>query len=65
MRLHPAVSEQEVLTFLKSQALALWDEESVRKLDEGLKSIAEAMAAVSSIVLPEEAEPNHPRTILA
>ncbi len=60
MRLHPAVTEQEVLTFLKSQALNLWGEETARELDEALISIAEAMAAVSSIKLPEEVEPNSP-----
>lgn len=60
MRLQPAVSEQEILTFLRSQALALWGEESARELEEPLESLAEAMATVSSTKLPEEVEPNFP-----
>ena len=60
MRLHPAVSEADALAWLKSQVDALALPEPPDGLDEALKSTAEAMAIISSMVLPDGLEPYFP-----
>lgn len=60
MRLHPAVSTDEAYTWLKSQAKESWGEERLPELEESLKRLAEAMAAVSDVELPDELEPLFP-----
>ena len=56
MRLHPKVTEEEALSWLLSQA---GDDFKVsgEELKKILKPVAEAMAAVSGIELPDELGP--------
>lgn len=61
MRLHPAVTQEEAYAWLKEQVLR--DDPSTvgeKDLDTALRQAAEAMAAVSQIVLPDELEPMFP-----
>jgi len=60
MRLYPPASEQEALEWLVQQAVAVWGAEKKQELESMLKPIAEAMAAVSAVQLPEEVEPAWP-----
>lgn len=60
MRLYPPVSEQEALEWLTREAVERWGNDKESELREMLKSIAEAMAAVSAVDLPEEMEPAWP-----
>ncbi len=60
MRLHPPVSQDEALTWLVSQAAMDLDVEPSPELKAALQPLAEAMAAISTIVLPEEMEPLFP-----
>jgi hypothetical protein len=60
MRLYPPVSEQEALEWLLQQAVAQWGAERRDEMTQMLKPIAEAMAAVSGVELPEEVEPQWP-----
>ena len=57
MRLHPAVTIDEALAWLTGQAQATWGVQLTPELEEALRPTAEAMAAVSATVLPEEIEP--------
>jgi hypothetical protein len=57
VRLYPPVTVEEALEWLKSQAQQEWGAEPTPELDESLKPLAEAMAVVSAIELPEEIEP--------
>ena len=57
MRLYPAVTEKEALEWLTKQAKFEWAVETSPQLEQQLKPLAEAMATVSTIVLPEEIEP--------
>jgi hypothetical protein len=54
------VSETEALEWLTREAVERWGKERESELREMLKSIAEAMAAVSAVELPEEVEPAWP-----
>ena len=60
MRLYPPVSTDEAYAYLSTQAKASWGEERLTELDENLKSLAEAMAIISSVDLPDELEPLFP-----
>jgi hypothetical protein len=60
MRLHPAVSEEEALAWLRSQVNELGLDSAPEDLDEALASTAETMAAISRTVLPDELEPMFP-----
>ena len=60
MRLHPAVTEAEALAWLKDQIVALNLTALPPDLDLELASTAEAMAAISHTVLPDEQEPRFP-----
>ena len=57
MRLHPAVTIEEALAWLTAQAESTWGVQPTPELAEALWPTAEAMAAVSATVLPEEIEP--------
>jgi hypothetical protein len=57
MRIYPPVSVEEAFEWLKGQAEAESGDSLSPRQEEALKSLAEAMALVSSIVLPEEIEP--------
>jgi hypothetical protein len=56
MRLTPAVSEAEALDWLTSEAVARWGDVS-DELRAALRTLAKAMAAVSSVSIPEDVEP--------
>ncbi len=60
MRLYPAVTEEEAFVYLKSQAVALWGADSELEMENGLKSLAQAMAAISAADIPEDVEPLFP-----
>jgi hypothetical protein len=60
MRLHPAVPESELLAWLKEHVAALKLTAPPSDLDDTLAKTAEAMAAISSVVLPDEQEPRFP-----
>ena len=61
MRLHPAITQEEAMSWLLAQTansgLTTMEQDEVRK---SLKSMAEAMAAVSAVELPEELAPLFP-----
>lgn len=56
MRLYPPVSVEEALEWLKRQAELEWGVQSTPELEASLRPTAEAMAAVSAVVLPEVIE---------
>jgi hypothetical protein len=60
MRLHPQVSADEALGWLKREAISSFGVEASAELEGALTPLAEAMAAVSGVVLPDELEPEVP-----
>jgi hypothetical protein len=61
MRLHPAITEEEARAWLREQVLK--DDPTTPQgpeLDDAIQSMAEAMAALSRVVLPDELEPLFP-----
>jgi hypothetical protein len=60
MRLHPAVTTDEAYSWLSSQAAAMWGADRATEMDENLKTLAEAMAAISAVELPDDLEPLFP-----
>jgi hypothetical protein len=60
MRLHPQVSAAEALGWLKREAVSSFGVEESPELETALKPLAEAMAAVSGVILPDELEPEVP-----
>jgi hypothetical protein len=60
MRLHPPVTQDEAYTWLSTQAAATWGPERLGELEENLKTMAEAMALISAVELPDELEPLFP-----
>ena len=60
MRLHPAVSASEAYSWLKEQADRLPEAERPDDLDEALRQMADDMAAISAVMLPDELEPLFP-----
>ena len=60
MRLHPAVSEEEVMASLLSQLKSLGYTDVDDDMRKVLKQMAESMAAVSAVTLPDEVEPLFP-----
>jgi hypothetical protein len=60
MRLHPALSKEEILEYLTMQAKMVWGEERFPALESQLEPLAEAMAAISACELPDELEPLFP-----
>jgi hypothetical protein len=57
MRLHPQVSVEEAYAWLRRQAMAGEDIGDTPELEQALRPLAEAMAAVSAVPLPETVEP--------
>jgi hypothetical protein len=61
MRLHPEVTEEEAYNWLKREVA---EDGTVEATDEALettlRSFAEAMAAISRVVLPDELAPLFP-----
>ena len=57
MRLYPPVSEEEAFEWLRREAVAQWGPDLEPQLESTLKTLAEAMAAVSATELPENVEP--------
>jgi hypothetical protein len=57
MRISPPVSADEAFEWLKGQAEAESGAPLSSRQEEALRPLAEAMALVSSIVLPEDIEP--------
>jgi hypothetical protein len=60
MRLHPSISQEEALAWLERQIDDLQLTSTPDDLTEALTSTAEAMAAISRTVLPDELEPMFP-----
>lgn len=66
MRLHPEISEEEAYRWLREQLeregppLGETSKESEEERESALRSFAEAMAAISKVVLPDELEPLFP-----
>jgi hypothetical protein len=60
VRLHPAVSTDEAYAWLKEQADRLSANEKLAELDDALRQLADDMAAISAVVLPDELEPLFP-----
>ena len=60
MRLHPAVTEDEAMTALLFQLERLGYTDIDADLRKVIKQMAESMAAVSAVTLPEEIEPLFP-----
>jgi hypothetical protein len=60
MRLHPAISSDEALVWLERQVDDLQLASKPDDLDEALATTAQAMAAISRTVLPDELEPRFP-----
>ena len=60
MRLHPAVTEEEAMTVLLSQLDDLGYKDVDDDLMKVIKQMAESMAAVSAVTLPDEVEPLFP-----
>jgi hypothetical protein len=57
LRLHPPVSVEEALEWLKRRAEAEWGVQPTPELEASLRPTAEAMAAVSEATVPEVIEP--------
>ena len=57
MRLYPPVTAEETLEWLRREALARWGPQLEPELESALKTLADAMAAVSATPLPDHIEP--------
>ena len=57
MRLYPPVTAEETLEWLRREAQARWGQELEPELESALKTLADAMAAVSATPLPDHIEP--------
>jgi hypothetical protein len=57
MRLKPAVSVDEAVNWLATQASAAWGVEVTPELIKTLTPMAEAMAAISAADVPSDVEP--------
>ena len=57
LRLKPAVSPEEALQYLSLNATLVWGVDHAAKMAPQLKSIADAMAVVSALDIPEDVEP--------
>lgn len=61
MQLLPTNKEEDILAALLAQATtATQIEEQWRELEAALKPLAESMAAVGAVVLPDDIEPYFP-----
>ena len=60
MRLYPPVSQEEAQTWLTAQATMAWGADRATELSKDLSNMAEAMAIISAVELPDELEPLFP-----
>jgi len=60
MRLHPQVTQDEVYAWLRAQAEQQAPSQTPEMIEAALKPIAESMAAIASVVLPDNIEPLFP-----
>ena len=60
MRLHPPVSTVEARDWLLAQAVSHFAVEPSDELRAAIEPFAEAMAALSAVELPDDAEPAFP-----
>jgi hypothetical protein len=60
MRLHPEISSAEALSWLTREATTSFDVPDSPELQTALKPLAEAMAALSAVVVPDDLEPQVP-----
>jgi hypothetical protein len=60
MRLHPSVSPDQARDWLLQQAASHFQVEPTDELRAAVQPFAEAMAAVSAVELPDDAEPAFP-----
>lgn len=60
MRLHPAITKEEALEWLVSQLEDTTEGKTREELITAATPVAESMAAISEIVLPDEVEPAFP-----
>jgi hypothetical protein len=60
MQLHPAITRTQARSWLERQVQELELETTPDDLAEALDSTAEAMAAISRTVLPDDLEPRFP-----
>jgi hypothetical protein len=60
LRLHPGVSADEAYVWLKGQADRLPEAQRPDDLDDALRQMADDMAAISAVMLPDELEPLFP-----
>jgi hypothetical protein len=59
VRVYPPVGKEEMLAYLTAQAKVLWPETSPVS-DAVLDTVAEAMAMISAIDVPDDIEPMFP-----
>lgn len=57
MRLHPAVTKEEALEWLTTQATVEWGADRLPELEAGLAELADALADISTIELPDDLPP--------
>ncbi|MEO8540397.1 MAG: hypothetical protein ABI577_11705 [bacterium] len=57
MRLKPALSAEEAFQFLSASAVLTWGAAAASEITTNLRSIAEAMAVVGALDIPDETEP--------
>ena len=57
MRLKPPVSPEEAYRYLSQNAVLVWGVAAAAAMDAQLTSIAQAMAVVSSLDIPDPVEP--------
>jgi hypothetical protein len=60
MRVYPPVSQEEARAWLAAQADLTWGPESAGTMAGDLDILAEAMAIISAIELPNDLEPLFP-----
>jgi hypothetical protein len=60
MRLHPKVSVDDARQWLLEQAAATFAAERGPDMDKAIQPLAEAMAAISAVELPDDLEPALP-----
>ena len=60
MHLHPALTKEQTLEWLVTQLELTTDDKTRAELVAAATPWAEALAAVSAIVLPDELEPEFP-----
>jgi len=60
MRLHPQVTQEQAYAWLRAQAEQQAPNEPSAVIEAALKPIAESMASIASVVLPDGTEPLFP-----